>query len=158
VTTVDPPAAPAGAQVATPARRINGFLVDQVISVVSIVAVALAAGFEPQGRISEQAVWNLGVAVLSVSFVYHALMVGFLGRRVGKLAAGTMVISAIDGGRLAWTGATLRALVPQAAGVVPGIGFALTIGVYGTVVFDPLRRGLHDRAAGSLVVRHRPAG
>jgi uncharacterized RDD family membrane protein YckC len=157
VTALDQPAVPAGLNVATVARRVNGYLLDQVIIVVPIVVVALALGFEPD-KTSERAVWNISVAVVAVSFAYHLLMVGFLGRTVGKIATGTTIVSGVDGARLGWTGATMRALVPQVAGVVPAIGFALTAGVYAPVLFDPLRRGLHDRAAGSLVVRQQAPG
>lgn len=155
MTTLDEPVTPTGVEVATLARRIGGYLLDQLIIVVPVVAVALAVGFEPDDTISERELWGLSVATLAVSFVYHTLMIGFLGRTVGKLAAGTVVVRAADGGRLGWSASTMRALVPQAAGAVPVIGFGLGLAVYGMAVFDPLRRGLHDRAAGSLVVRDR---
>jgi uncharacterized RDD family membrane protein YckC len=39
------------------------------------------------------------------------------------------------------------------AGVVPVIGFALNIAVYVRAAFHPYRQGLHDAAAGTIVVR-----
>ena len=62
---------------------------------------------------------------------------------------------AIDGGSLDWFAAFTRALVPLALGVVPQVGPALGLAVYTFAVFSPRRQGLHDRAAGSLVVRAR---
>jgi hypothetical protein len=44
--------------------------------------------------------------------------------------------------------------VPVLAGAIPEIGVLLGARVYGVAFADPLRRGIHDRAAGSLVVRH----
>src|SRR5205823_4560867 len=44
--------------------------------------------------------------------------------------------------------ALLDAVVPLAMNVVPGLGLL----AYGLILFDPLRQGLHDKAAGTVVV------
>jgi uncharacterized RDD family membrane protein YckC len=146
------PGAPAGTQIAPLTRRVGGFVLDQLIVVVPVVLGALAFGFEPGDKISNDAVFGLSTATIVLGIVYHTLMIGFLGRTVGKMAAGTKVVNAVDGERVGWTGASMRALVPLAAGAIPQVGFALSIGVYAVALLSPLRQGLHDRAAGTLVV------
>jgi uncharacterized RDD family membrane protein YckC len=152
----DPPSVPAGLVLAPLMRRVGGLLLDQVIVLVPIVVVALAFGLEPGSEISGSTVFAISVASIAVSFVYDTLMIGLLGRTVGKIAAGIRVVRADDGGRVGWTASVMRALVPLTLGAVPTVGFALSIGVYMFAVFSPLRQGLHDRAAGTLVVVQPP--
>lgn len=149
---VDTPAAPAGLQVAPLARRVGGLLIDEVVIIVPIVVVALAFGFRPRTEISDAALFNIGVATIAVSFVYYVLMIGLFARTVGKFAVGTRVVRSTDGDPPGWSAAALRALVPLSFGAIPQIGFALTLAVYALAVFSPLRQGLHDRAAATLVV------
>ena len=149
------PAVPVGLQLAPLARRVVGLVVDQLITVLPVVAVALAFGFRPDQSISDSTLFRLSVATAAVAFVYYSVMIGLLGRTVGKFAAGTKVVRAVDGGRVGWSAAVMRALVPLAFGVVPQIGFVLSVLVYGLAFLSPLRQGLHDRAAGTLVVSQR---
>ncbi len=146
---------PAGLVLATVTRRFSGLLLDQLLVLVPIVIAAFAFGLQPGSKISDSTVLAISVASVSASFVYFTLMIGFLGRTVGKMATGTRVVRAVDGGQVSWTGAVMRALVPLAVGAVPTIGFALTMVVYAFALFSPLRQGLHDRAAGTLVVMQR---
>jgi hypothetical protein len=63
-------------------------------------------------------------------------------------------VRSVAGGRLEWWQASIRALVPGVAWSAPGaVGSFLAVGVYLSASFDERRRGLHDRAAGSLVVQ-----
>jgi uncharacterized RDD family membrane protein YckC len=149
------PTVPAGLVLATVMRRFSGLLLDQLLVLVPIVIVALAFGLQPASKISDSTVLAISVASVAASFVYFTLMIGLFGRTVGKMAAGTRVVRAVDGGQVSWTGAVMRALVPLAVGAVPTVGFALTMVVYSFALFSPLRQGLHDRAAGTLVVMQR---
>ena len=151
------PTVPAGLVLAPIARRAGGLLLDELIALVPVVLVAFALGVEPGTSIGDSALFAMSVASVAVSFVYRTVMIATLGRTVGKLATGTRVVRAGDGGRVGWSASTLRALVPLTAGAVPAIGFALTIAVYTFAVLSPLRQGLHDRAGGTLVVLHRGA-
>ncbi|MEO5899320.1 MAG: RDD family protein [Ilumatobacteraceae bacterium] len=154
--TEDEPVVPAGMVLAPVLRRAGALLLDQLIVLVPIVLVALVSGVTPGSQISEHTLFILSVTSLAGFFVYSAVMVALLGRTVGKIASGLRIVRAEDGGPVGWTAAVMRALVPLTAGVVPTVGFTLTLGVYGFAVFGPLRQGLHDRAAGTLVVLHRP--
>jgi uncharacterized RDD family membrane protein YckC len=81
-------------------------------------------------------------------------MVAMLGRTVGKLATGTRVVRQTDGGSVGWWAALQRAMVPVVFSAVPQAGPVLGIMVYAMALLGPLRQGLHDRAAGTLVVLH----
>jgi len=62
-------------------------------------------------------------------------------------------VNRVDGSPVALSYAAVRALVPTVAGLIPVIGFALNIAVYVRAIFHPYRQGLHDAAAGTIVVR-----
>ncbi len=145
-------AVPAGLELASFGRRIGGALVDQVLVLAPVVIVAFGVGWRPGDEIDTAALLWAEAATAVIAFAYETLMVGRWGRTVGKFAAGTRVVDATDGGRLGWYAAAQRAVVPLVAGAVPGLGLLLASFVYGRAFFDPLRRGIHDRAAGSLVV------
>jgi len=53
-----------------------------------------------------------------------------------------------DGGDPGWARAFLRWLVPVFMNIVPGLGLL----AWAWVLVDPLRQGLHDKAAGTVVV------
>ena len=96
--------------------------------------------------------FGLNVAVVSAAFLYEFSMITIWGRTVGKFALGTRVVRVDTAGAVPWSSSTVRALVPLAAGVIPGIGFVLTVAVYATAMFDKRQQGWHDKAAGTVVV------
>lgn len=153
---VDTAAVPAGLQLATIGRRVGGLLLDQAIIVVPVVLGAVVAGVRPGDSISDDALLGINLALTAVSIGYHTVLIGLWGRTVGKLAAGTRVVRRVDGGRVGWASAAIRALVPVAFSAVPQLGVVLGIVVYAFALFGPLRQGLHDRAAGTLVVLNAP--
>ena len=57
-----------------------------------------------------------------------------------------------SGGPPAWSYSGIRALLPTVAGAVPGAGLFLWLTVYLVAIFTPRRQGLHDFAAGTIVV------
>jgi uncharacterized RDD family membrane protein YckC len=148
------PAVPAGLTLAPIARRVGGLLIDQVIVAMPVVLVVVALGFKPNDTVTSKALVTFNIAVTSVAFVYETMMIAMLGRTVGKLALGTKVVRLIDGGRPGWSEAVMRALVPLALSSIPRVGVFLGVLVYSLALWSPLRQGLHDKAAGTLVVRN----
>lgn len=69
-----------------------------------------------------------------------------------------VVVSVVDGGPLGFTRSFQRSLVPTSLSAIPTVGPLLGIGVYSWAFFDPLRQGVHDKAAGSIVVRGHRVG
>jgi uncharacterized RDD family membrane protein YckC len=90
---------------------------------------------------------------LGVSLLYNTAFIATTGATLGKRIMKLQVVNRTDGSPVNWTYAAVRALIPTVAGVVPVIGFALNIAVYVRAAFHPYRQGLHDAAAGTIVVR-----
>ncbi len=152
---VDAPAVPDGLMLAPMLRRVGGLFIDQVVVLVPVFAGALLLGYQPGDRITNTALTVFSLAATVTAFVYETVMVALIGRTLGKIAVGTRVVRAIDGDYVGWTGAAMRGLVPVAFGAIPQVGFGLGIAVYAWAFFNPLRQGIHDKAAATLVILHR---
>jgi uncharacterized RDD family membrane protein YckC len=147
------PAVPAGLVLAPIIRRVGGFALDQVIVAVPVVIVVVAVGFQPSDTVTSQDLVAFNIAVTAVALVYQTVMIALLGRTVGKLALGTRVVRSVDGARPGWTEAVMRALLPLSLGAIPRVGLFFVVFAYSLALWNPLRQGLHDKAAGTLVVR-----
>jgi uncharacterized RDD family membrane protein YckC len=132
-------------------RRVLAQIIDQLIVLVPVVAIALAVGVRDVDDITDHA-FAINVAVIATAFVYEFVLIGAWGRTVGKLALGTRAVRIDTGGAVLWYSSAIRALVPLAAGVIPGIGQILSLVVYLRAFLDPRKQGWHDRAAGTIVV------
>jgi uncharacterized RDD family membrane protein YckC len=96
-----------------------------------------------------------------IGAVYGILMLRLLGRTVGNIATKTRVVALADRSRPGWRAAIVRWLVANGLIFltwVPGsgfIGFAWFVAVYLPILVGPEYRGLHDRAAGVVVLDDR---
>ncbi len=135
-------------------RRLVAQILDQVLVFAPVILVALALGVRSSRDVTDHA-FAINVAVITVAFSYDFVMIALLGRTVGKLALGTRVVRVDTAGPVLWSSAAIRALVPLAAGVIPGVGAFASMVVYATAFFDRRRQGWHDKAAGTIVVMHR---
>ena len=148
------PAVPVGLTLAPIVRRAGGLLLDQFIVALPVVFVLISAGFSPGDQVTSSTLLVFNIAVTAVAFAYETVMITMLGRTVGKLAFGTRVVL-MDGSAPGWSESAMRALVPLSLGAIPRIGVFLGVLVYSLALWSPLRQGLHDKAAGTLVVRAR---
>ncbi len=135
-------------------RRIVGQIVDQTVVFLPVAVTLIAIGVRDVDDLADRA-FAVNVAVITIAFVYEFVMIGQWGRTLGKFALGTRVARVDTGGPVLWYSAAIRALVPLAAGVIPGIGQILSLVVYLRAVLNPRRQGWHDRAAGTIVVMAR---
>ena len=145
---------PVGVRLAPIWRRVVAQMVDQILVAVPVVGVGLIAGIRINSDISTNQLLALNASFIGLAFVYEFLMVALLGRTVGKFALGTRVVRVDDATHIMWSSSAIRALVPLAAGAIPGIGMFATLAVYATASFDRRQQGLHDKACGSIVVMH----
>jgi uncharacterized RDD family membrane protein YckC len=115
----------AGAEPAPFGRRVGALLVDWLLCVLvaTLVADPRRSGWPP-------------VAVLVVADTFF---IGLFGQTPGMAVTGLRCVSFADGGAIGLLRGFVRAVL--LALVIPA------------VIMDELRRGLHDRAAGSIVVR-----
>ncbi|HQZ34999.1 MAG TPA: RDD family protein [Ilumatobacteraceae bacterium] len=147
-----PPIVPAGLHLASFVRRIVGIVVDQIVITVPVFALFYAFGFMPKDAITEgRAVW-FTVTLTALGLTYETVGIWLWGRTLGKLLARTRAVSIVDGGRLGFVRSFQRSLVPTTLSAIPQVGPLLGIAVYVYAFFDPLRQGVHDKAAGSIVV------
>lgn len=142
---------PAGVRLAAMWKRVLAQVLDQLIVIVPVVVIAVLLGVRNADDVADHQ-FAINVAVVFSVFTYEFVMVAVWGRTVGKFALGTRVVRIDTGEHLLWWSSAIRALVPLAAGVVPGAGMFLSLVIYASAFFDRRHQGWHDRAAGTIVV------
>ena len=145
------PIVPAGHHLASFGRRAGGLAIDLLLINGPAMAAFYAAGVDPFDPDSEL-LW-LGITITLVGLVYETLAVWRWGRTVGKWATGTRVVGMPDGAPLDLARSFQRSLVPTTLSAIPTVGVFLGVGVYTWAFLDPRRQGVHDKAAGSIVVQ-----
>ena len=146
---------PAGLVLASIGRRLGGLVLDWlIVCVPTVFGVLISYEFSEtiSDEISDTAILVSTIALVATAIAYQSLLVGFFGRTVGMIATGIRVVRQTDGGPVGWFASGQRALVPLLFIGVPVLGVYVFLGVYAMAYLGPLRQGLHDRAAGTLVV------
>jgi uncharacterized RDD family membrane protein YckC len=169
-----PAAAPAPAPVdlgtldiAPLGRRAVAWLVDVSMFVGGFLVALEALGFRRHfGQIEQGLVTKsfddgllqlTALVALAVVFVvgwaaYRITATALWGSSVGRHLAGLRVVDAADGAsRPGWAKAWGRWGVPQGLGLIPVPGAGAV--AYLWAVHDRYNRGLHDKAAGTVVIR-----
>lgn len=139
--------------------RLVAAVVDYTITMVlAVAAVALGTSF------GSESAGNVVALVLVAA--YPIVAVGAYDRTVGKRLC-NLVVRASSGGRPGWVRSVVRFVVTVAPFVVATlvrrgsdddsvtptvVQLVLALVVYGPIVADRRRRGLHDRLAGTVVV------
>lgn len=147
---------PGGAELASIAQRAVALLIDQLLVAVPVVVGALVWGVDPRGDVTTDQLLAMNVALVGLGTVHEIVGVAVFGQTAGKHVLRIRVVRSADAGRVSWTYAAVRSLVTSAASLVPTVGVFVAAGVYLWAAFDPLRQGLHDKLAGTLVVRVAP--
>ena len=140
-------------RLATIGQRALARLLDALIIGLPAFVVVLSASDidEASGTVSTP-LWAQ-LAATAMSAVYEVVLIRQRGQTVGKRALGIEVVRVSDGKHPDWTASIVRYLLPLLPALVPVPGvFLLSPVIYLAAVFDPLRRGWHDRAAGTIVV------
>lgn len=82
-----------------------------------------------------------------VTAIYYVICWASMGQTVGKMLLKQTVVT-VDGQPLTWGKAAIRYLGYLASGLILGIGFLM-------IAFGQDRQGLHDRIAGTIVIKNR---
>lgn len=136
-------------------RRVAAFLLDLIAAdlLAGLLGTLAAAArglaeYGPRATLwvdaEQQAVAFGGQALPLLLFCYFAFFTAYGGRTPGKMALGLKVV-ALDGGPVSGGRALARTLCYLASVYTLGLGFLLAAG--------PAKRALHDRLAGTRVVR-----
>ncbi|MEJ7585538.1 MAG: RDD family protein [Acidimicrobiales bacterium] len=128
------------------------------VPLVLVVAVALlATGYDPDTATEAETLPPWLVATwFGAVFSYETVAVALTGRTLGKLAVGIRVARLDDGGRPLWWQAGIRVALPAVVATIPNpLTQLVYVGIYLTSQFDAMGRGIHDKAAGTIVVTTR---
>lgn len=137
--------------------RLLDMVVVGIPLVLIVAVVLLATGYDPDQATEAETLppWLAAVWFVAV-FSYETVAVAWKGRTLGKLAVGIRVARLDDGRTPLWWQAGIRVALPA---VIVTIPYPLTqlvfVGIYLTAQFDAMRRGIHDKAAGTIVVTTR---
>ena len=141
-------------EIAEPWRRFVGFVIDWTVMVmitlvlVSILQVDLGTGDALRLPTSVRIVQGLVAAAYYIGFT-----VAF-GQTPGKMLLGTRVVMQRTAQIPGFGPSTVRWVVPGVFVFLPGVSVVAAV-IYGWLLFDSLRRGLHDKAAKTVVVHAR---
>jgi uncharacterized RDD family membrane protein YckC len=108
-------------------------------------------------------VWRLDIPrwpFVALYGLYTVVFTATTGAPLGKLVMGTRVVDVDTGMPPSVHRSALRWLTPASASVLPGrvgatIALFWPIIVFGPILWDEKRQGLHDRVAHTLVIRRR---
>jgi uncharacterized RDD family membrane protein YckC len=141
-------------------RRFLAYLIDSmVLGVLCAIAVLLVEGImggfhsslTPEQLVKQPTFlteWSAGLAMLLVNWLYYAMMESSSHQgTLGKLAIGIYVTND-EGSAVSFFAASVRFWSKFVSGFIVGIGFLMA-------GFTERKQALHDRVAGTLVLRKR---
>lgn len=136
---------------AEPWRRLVGFLIDWMVLVMIALVVAsmlridLGAGDALRLPTSVRVIQGLVAAVYRIGFTVAR------GQTPGKMLIGTKVVMQRTAEIPGLGPASMRWVIPGVFVFLPGVSVVAAV-IYGWLLFDSQRRGLHDKAARTVVV------
>jgi len=133
-------------------QRIGGALIDGLLTSM-VVIVPLLLGVVEFERLEGPLPAPLVLGLFFFGAIYTIVPTALWGQTLGKIAVGTRVVTEQDGSLPGWTRAALRWALPGIVGRLPYVGLVVSLAVMASLLFDPRRRGLHDRFAGTIVVK-----
>jgi uncharacterized RDD family membrane protein YckC len=144
--------APETQQLASIAQRIGGALVDGLLTSM-VVVVPMLLGLIDLDDLEQGLPGPVLVGLFLFGAMYTIVLTAIWGQTLGKIAMGTRVEVDGEGSVPGWRRSALRWALPGVAGRLPVVGLWVSLIVMGSLVLDPRRRGLHDRLAGTVVVK-----
>ena len=142
----------ASEQLASIGQRVGGALIDGLLTSM-VVVVPLLLGLVDVDRIDESLPAPILFGLFLFGAIYTIVPTALWGQTLGKIAVGTRVVAEDDGSLPGWRRSALRWALPGVVGRLPYVGLWVGLAVMASLVWDPRRRGLHDRLAGTIVVR-----
>ena len=139
-------------QLASILQRVGGALVDGLL-IGMVVVVPLLLGFIDLDRVEEALPAPVILGLFLFGALYTIVPTAVWGQTPGKIAVGTRVVVEEDGSLPGWRRATVRWALPGVLGRLPGVGLWVSVAIMASLVWDRRRRGLHDRVAGTIVIR-----
>lgn len=137
-------------------QRALARLVD--LAIVGLPALLLVVPFvhiDGDKAVADVPRW-VGVVALAIAVSYEVVFIAWRGQTIGKWVVGVRVARYADGKKPTFSQSSLRSLLPACflAIPVPVIDTGWLV-VFLSSLYHPLRRGWHDKAGGTIVVRTR---
>ena len=136
-------------RLANPWRRLVARFLDGVMLVGVALLISFVLSPRPAELSTNSQVVTFVVTLQIISFLYEVILIAIRGQTLGKSLMGIRVVGITDGQVPGWARAGVRWLLPAAASLVP----PSVLIVYLWLLWDPRRQGLHDKAAGTLVIQ-----
>ena len=151
-------------ELAGPLGRLGARIIDVVIMfVISIILLAvgvLSVIGMSSGDVTDEesaagvaAFVGFALAGAAVGIVYEVSMIALRGQTLGKMATRIRVVRADNGQIPGWGKSIGRWIIPAVLGFIPFVGWLLSLLVYVSLLWDKVRQGWHDKAAGTLVIK-----
>jgi uncharacterized RDD family membrane protein YckC len=141
-------------EVAEPWRRLAGFGVDWIVLVMVSLVIVSALGIDLGGGNALRLPTSARLVQGSVGAAYYIGFTSSRGQTPGKMALGIRVVM-LSTAQIPGVGpSALRWVVPGVWVFLPGVSI-ISVVIYGWLLFDTLRQGLHDKAAKTVVVHAR---
>ena len=133
-------------------RRIVAFLMDFLLVgvLVTVVAPAFGVSLSDVGSPPFPAAYLIGAVVIFAA--YHIAFIAWRGQTVGKMLMNIRVVDDTSGTLPTLSSATLRWLIPGAASASLSLTWIAWPIIYGWVLFDIKRQGVHDKVARTVVI------
>lgn len=131
---------------ASPWRRLAAWVIDYFI-------VSIVAGILIQASANSDAFRSIGRSLaLSTWPTYSIVLTHLRGQTLGRMALGIRIVNVADGRPPSWNRSTIRVLLLFGFVLVPILAVLNCV----RVLWDPRKRGWHDRAVQTIVVRVGP--
>lgn len=136
--------------------RLGGALIDGIILLVAVFAIMIPMGYWERAM-ADALTFSDNVTMFVLYMVLYLAINGYTlstrGQSVGKIIAGTRIVSYSDGRLLPlWKLFVMRYLSVSLLGAVPVIGIILTL-INILLIFGNEKRCGHDLIAGTRVVK-----
>jgi uncharacterized RDD family membrane protein YckC len=139
------------------ARIIDTIVVLVPTSVVVLIVALATVGVDADAMQDSDGVvaWTTGTTFV-LQFLYETVAITLWGQTLGKLVLGVRVARLANGRCPLWWESGIRVALPSLVWAIPHpVAQLAALGLYLVAMFDPLRRTVPDRAAGTVVVRAR---
>ena len=149
-------------ELASAGARLGARVLDSIIMIVGyvillVIGIGAAVGAswdsEEASALSVGAIVATVLLIAIVGILYEVTMIALKGQTLGKMATSIKVVRADNGQVPGWGKSIGRWIIPVALAFIPVVGWILSLLVYLSLLWDKIRQGWHDKAAGTLVVK-----
>ena len=141
-------------EIAEPWRRLVGFVIDWFVLVMLTLVIVSALGIDMGDGSALRLPTSVRILQGFVVAAYYIMFTVSRGQTPGKMLLGTRVVLQRTGQIPALVPSAVRWLVPGVWVFLPGVS-VVSIVIYGWLLFNVYRQGLHDKAARTVVVHAR---